>query len=291
MDLIKSPWADAFAEFGRSAHSRVILATPFIGSGPLSDLAGFFDSTKPPQVELITNLSEDSLFQGTVNSEAIANFCRSLPDVEVRHLPGLHAKVYVADDHSAIITSGNLTQASLNRNYEYGVHVTEKALVQQIAEDVQEYASLGSRVNIVELDELSEITKVVRSKYAETLRSSRESARKEYQEGMELTRTALMNLRAKPGETTHSIFARTILHVLKRGPLSTSEMQPMIQAIHPDICDDSIDRVINGVNFGRKWKHMVRNSQVYLRRQGRIEFNQKKWQLTQSELEFSRRSF
>ena len=285
MDLIKSPWADVFAEFGRSAHSRAILATPFIGSGPLLELAGFFDSAKPPQIELVTNLSADSLFQGTVNSDAIASFCRSLPDVEVRHLPGLHAKVYVADDHSAIITSGNLTQASLNRNYEYGVRITEKALVQQIAEDVQEYASLGSRVSLAELDELTEITKMVQSKYAKALRSSRESVRKEYRESMELTRVALMNLRAKPGETTHSIFARTILHILKLGPLSTREMQPMIQAIHPDICDDSIDRVINGVHFGRKWKHMVRNSQVYLRRQGRIEFNQKKWQLTRSELE------
>ena len=283
MMLIKSPWSDVFAKFGQSAHNRVILATPFISSGPLLDLAKSFRAARPPQVELITNLSADSLFQGTVNSEAIASFCRFLPEVEVRHLPGLHAKVYVADDHSAIITSGNLTQASLHRNYEYGVHITEKSLVRQIAEDVQEYASLGSRVSLVELDDLTEITKIVHSKYAETLRSSRESARKEYQESMELTRGALMNLRAKPGETTHSIFARTILHILKRGPLSTSEMQPMIQAIHPDICDDSIDRIINGVNFGRKWKHMVRNSQVYLRRQGRIEFNKKKWQLTQAE--------
>jgi hypothetical protein len=285
MDLIKSPWADVFADFGRSVQDRAILAAPFIGSGPLSDLAGLFDSAKPPQVELITNLSVDSLFQGTVDSGAIASFCRSLPQVEVRHLPGLHAKVYVADDHSAIITSGNLTQASLNRNYEYGVRITEKDLVRQIAEDVKEYASLGYRVTLVELDELTEITKSVHCKYAETLRSSRESARKEYQESMELTRAALMNLRAKPGETTHSIFARTILHMLKHGPLSTREMQPIIQAIHPDICDDSIDRVINGVHFGRKWKHMVRNSQVYLRRQGRIEFNQKKWRLTLSKLE------
>ncbi len=277
MKLIKSPWADVFTEFGQSAHNRVILATPFIGSGPLLNLAKSFDAARPPQVELITNLSADSLFQGTVNSDAIANFCRSLPKVEVRHLPGLHAKVYVADDHLAIITSGNLTQASLYRNYEYGVRITEKALVQQIADDVQEYASLGSPVTLVELDELTEITKTVHSKYVETLQSSLGNVRKEYQENIELTRTVLMNLRAKPGETTHSIFARTILYVLKRGPLSTREMQPIIQAIHPDICDDSVNRVINGIHFGRKWKHMVRNSQVYLRRQGRIEFNQQRW--------------
>ena len=107
-----------------------------------------------------------------------------------------------------------------------------------------------------------------------------ESIRKEFHDNMELARAALVNLRAKPGETTHSIFARTILHLLKSEPLSTREMQPIIQAIHPDLCDDSADRVINGVRFGKMWKHTIRGSQVYLRRQGRIELRQKKWRLT-----------
>ena len=61
MDLIKSPWSDVFAEFGQSVQSQAILAAPFIGSGPLADLANSFDSTNPPRVELITNLSTDSL--------------------------------------------------------------------------------------------------------------------------------------------------------------------------------------------------------------------------------------
>lgn len=172
MNLIKSPWSDVFSEFGRSVQSQAILAAPFIGSGPLADLANSFDSANPPRVELITNLSTDSLLQGTVDSGAIANFCRSLPDVAVRHLPGLHAKVYVTDNHSAIITSGNLTRAALNRNYEYGIRITEQDLVRQITDDVQEYASLGSQVTLVELDELTEIAKSFRSTYDETLRTS-----------------------------------------------------------------------------------------------------------------------
>ena len=42
----------------------------------------------------------------------------------------------------------------------------------------------------------------------------------------------------------------------------------------------SADRVINGVRFGKMWKHTLRGSQVYLRRQGRIELRQNKWQFT-----------
>ena len=67
MDLIKSPWADVFSEFGRSVQTQAILAAPFIGPGPLADLASFFDSANPPRVELITNLAVDSLLQGTVD--------------------------------------------------------------------------------------------------------------------------------------------------------------------------------------------------------------------------------
>lgn len=52
---------------------------------------------------------------------------------------------------------------------------------------------------------------------------------------------------------SNEIFSNTILYLLKkRNGLSTYEMHPRIQEIHPDICDDSIDRVINGQHFGKK---------------------------------------
>jgi hypothetical protein len=69
----------------------------------------------------------------------------------------------------------------------------------------------------------------------------------------------------------HAIFSDTILYLLKKnGPLTTAELHPLIQSIHPDICDDSIDRVINGQHFGKKWKHQVRSVQQLLKRQGLI---------------------
>jgi hypothetical protein len=55
-----------------------------------------------------------------------------------------------------------------------------------------------------------------------------------------------------------------------------------VEGTHPDLCDNSIDRVINGVHFGRKWKHMLRNAQVFLRRKGLIELYDKKWRLVES---------
>ena len=279
MQLIRSPWATVFSDFGHSIRSEAIVATPFIGTGPLEDLASAIKTRPPPKIDLITNLSTDSLLHGTVSTEAIAEFSRFMPSVTVRHLPGLHAKVYVADDSLAIITSGNLTQASLYRNYEYGVRITEPETVRQIAADVREYGSLGTLVSLAELDEFTEIARTLKLKYAAALHTQRYHANKEFQDELDATHDALRNLRAKPGESVNSIFARTILHVLKRGPLSTQEMQPIIEGVHPDLCDNSIDRVINGVRFGKRWKHSVRNAQQHLKSQGRIEYVDSRWRL------------
>ena len=279
IQLIKSPWADAFAEFGRSVRRRAIIAAQFISAGPLQTLSDSFDADNPPQVSLLTNLAADSLLQGAVNVAAIAGFCRALSDVSVSNLPGLHAKVYVADERLAIITSGNLTHSSLHRNYEYGVRITDAGLVREIADDIQEYGSLGFSLSVTELEEIKDIVEPLRDKYADVARPARNKVYRAYLEELETMQTALLSLRAKPRETANSIFARTILYILKRGPRSTREIQPLIQSIHPDLCDDSIDRVINGVHFGKRWKHMVRNAQQTLKEQGRIEYRNRQWRL------------
>ena len=71
------------------------------------------------------------------------------------------------------------------------------------------------------------------------------------------------------------------LFILAKGPLRTTELHPMIQQLQPDICDDSIDRVIDGVHFGKRWKHYVRTAQQFLKRTGRVYFDGDRWHLTQ----------
>ena len=282
MQLLTSPWAEEFDRFCASIQRHGTLVAPFVGKGPLQRLASKLKSISRPRIELLTNLAVDSLLQGTVDLRAIADFCREVPSTTVRRLPGLHAKAYIADDHLAIITSGNLTQRSLFQNYEYGVLITETSLIQQILRDLSEYGSLGIEVSTIVLDELADITASLQDKQIEALQSARASAKTELEYQFEAARESLRMLRAKQGETTNSIFARTILHVLRKGPLSTSEIHPIVSAIHPDLCDDTIDRVINGVHFGKRWKHMVRNAQQALKARRVIEYREGKWSLAVS---------
>ena len=283
VELVRSPWAEDFDDFGRAIRSEAIVAAPFIGAKPLEQLTALLDIDHPPQVELITNLASDSLLHGTVDVEAIAQFGRALPAVTVRHLPSLHAKAYIADDSLAIITSGNMTRASLYNNQEYGVRITDPETVRQVAADIREYSSLGTEFSLSELDEVAEITRTLQAKYRAAFRTARHRAARELRAEIAETRKTLYNLRAKDGESENAIFARTILYVLKRGPLSTVEMHPIIADLQPDLCDDSIYRVIEGVHRGRRWKHMVRRAQQSLKDRGLAEYVNGKWRLVQAD--------
>lgn len=63
----------------------------------------------------------------------------------------------------------------------------------------------------------------------------------------------------------------------QKGALSTVQLHPLVQQILPDLCDDTTDRVIDGVHFGKRWKHYVRNAQVALKRKGLIDYDGRRW--------------
>lgn len=281
MQLIPSPWHETFERFVRSIEKRAIIVAPFVTAQPLEQFASMLSEGSRPRIDLLTNLSVDALLQGAVDGKAIADFCRHIPTVAVQHLPGLHAKAYVADEHTAIVSSGNLTKNSLYQNYEYGIQVNDPPLVRRIASDLLEYGTLGARVSVDELDHIADVTVALRDKHVKQMQVTRLKLRQEFENQLEKTKKSLMELRGKTGESTNAIFARTILYLLKTRPLTTREMHPLLSNIHPDLCDDQIDRVINGIHFGKEWKHRVRGAQVDLRRKGLIVLAEGRWQLVQ----------
>jgi len=281
MQLIPSPWYETFERFVRSIERHAIVAAPFVTEQPLKQFTSILNVGNQPRIDLLTNLSVDSLLQGVVDGKAIANFCRHIPTVTVQHLPGLHAKAYVADEHTAIVTSGNLTKSSLYQNYEYGIEVNDPLVVRRIASDLLEYGNLGARVSVDELDHIADVAVALKDKHTKQMNVARLKLRQEFENELEKTREYLMELRGKPGESTNAIFARTILYLLKVKPLTTREMHPLLCNIHPDLCDDQIDRVIRGIHFGKEWKHRVRGAQVDLRRKGLIELAEGHWQIVQ----------
>ncbi|MEW6241693.1 MAG: hypothetical protein AB1564_12875, partial [Chloroflexota bacterium] len=83
----------------------------------------------------------------------------------------------------------------------------------------------------------------------------------------------LIRLRVKH-KTTNSIFSDTLLYLLSQKSMPTEELHLLVKEIHPDLCDDNFDRVIDGRHFGKLWKHQVRNAQAYLKRAGLIFYDE-----------------
>lgn len=286
VDLLSGPWVGHLVDLVRSARRDLYLVSPFLRREPLELIAHTIDECPPvarPKVRIITNLRVNSLLDKSLDVAALSGFVDNVERSDVVHLPALHAKVYVADMHAAIITSANLTNGGLWRNREYGVSLQDAGAVRALRQDIHDFAALG---NVVEKDLLAELTRETKKlgeAQVETTRSADQMARDRLKELLADTRTLVLQARAR-GKTTTGILVDTILYLLKRqGPLSTPDLHPMVQALHPDICDDTVDRVIDGVHFGKKWKHHVRNAQQQLRRQGKIKrLADGRWALTDS---------
>ncbi len=229
-------------------------------------------------VRVVTNLRPESALSGALDLEALVGLSKTLPKFELTHLPSLHAKAYIADNRVAIITSANLTEPGLTGNIEYGVAFSDEHVVVEIRRDFEGYALLGAKVESPDVESLLATISELKGLFKKAEQSVRSQARRAFDEKLKATRFQILRHRAK-GKTTHAILSDSILFLLARGPLRTTELHPFIQQLNPDVCDDSIDRVIDGVHFGKRWKHYVRNAQQFLKRRGQIRFDGDRWHL------------
>lgn len=279
IELLTSPWSATFFDLAKSATSHLLIASPFISSAPLNQVIEIAKKKSPThfRVELITNLAINSLLSGSLDIAAVLNLAQSLTNSSVTYLPSLHAKIYVADDKAAIVTSGNLTNNGLSVNHEYGVLLRDTALVSQVRDDLLQYAALGNRVSTDSLITINQAAQELKGVRQQADRTINAKLRALFKRRTESAQFELLKVRAQ-GRSTHRIFFDTILYLLDRkGPLRTIELHPLIQKIHPDLCNDNIEVVIGDVHFGKKWKHHVRGAQVSLRRQGLIDFDGVRW--------------
>lgn len=282
--LLPAPWSKTFAWFTEQIQENVLLVSPFIKLAPIARLCESLarrNISHQVNVTLITNLSPSSLVQGVLEPVALTHLMDAVPQSRVIHLPRLHAKVYVADSHAAIITSGNLTASGIESNYEYGVCIQVPKYVEQARRDVETYAQLGAVVSREELQNFAAAAEHVRELQERAQRETKAALKRALKQALARSEQPILQARARAESENHT-FAQTILYLLQReGALSTAQMHPFIQSIHPDLCSDEVDRVINGINFGRRWKHMVRNAQLFLRRRGDITYDAqtKLWKL------------
>ena len=285
---IKSPWSSTFDEFAGSIRESAIIAAPYITRQPIERLTEKLRSRRRSvRVDLLTNLHPDSSIDGSLDISALVWLCEQVPGTTVRHLRYLHAKAYVADEHTAIVTSANLTNGGLCRNRELGVAITDPDGVRDIADDLREYGNLGVLVPADDLAELEAMAHQARVSQATinnavpiSVKAVHNAIRDDMNERLVKLRTAGEKFASDPNGSITSQFAEAVLSVLRtHGPMPTSQLSSLVKNLKPELCDDEVDRVIGDRIFGKRWKNDIRNAQQQLKRDGSIVLENRKWHL------------
>ncbi|MFO7946036.1 MAG: phospholipase D-like domain-containing protein [Armatimonadota bacterium] len=284
MEWLTSPLVKHFDSLFAECGNRCLICSPFVKQWAVDRFLDRLPSPRNLRLEVLTNLSIDALLSGATEVTAVASLVDRVREGTVVHLPGLHAKVYVAESQTAIMGSCNFTHGGLISNYECGVRVDDRHSILKLQDDLAAYASLGALLSINDLRQLESDIVDLKATIASETESVPDEVKQRKQKLQDKLERRFLRLRTTH-ETVHAIFADTILYVLRDGPMKTTEMHQHIASIHPDLCDDTMDRVIDGQHFGKLWKHQVRTAQQHLKKKGKIAYDntEKKWYLTADE--------
>ncbi len=280
MRTLGAGWSRELERLVSSVRSSLCICSPYITEYGVDLVMANLEAAvrQSVRVTLLTDLSPLNIAQGATRPQAIESLAASIPDLRIWHLPRVHAKVFVQDSQSAIVTSGNLTAGGLKRNVEYGVLISDQTMAAEIETDIQHYSALGAGVSRAAIERCSAISLRLQELYSQQQTELREAS-SELEVALTEASDELISLRLSGGGM-HTVFAATISYLLtKYGPLSTQELHVHIPELHPDLCDDSVDRVIAGKRFGKKWKHAVRTAQQHLKKRAEIELRDGVWRL------------
>jgi len=227
--------------------------------------------SKDIRINVLTDISLRTLVQGATDISALLYLFENHHNVSVTYLPRIHAKVYISDKSSAIVTSANFTDGGQTKNFEYGIRINDSIAVQRIQNDVNGYKNLGANVTRVQLQEIQGQVENVRKTIQVEQKTISQKIRLESRKLERDVEDNLIRVRVKH-KSINSIFSETLLYLLSQKPMPTEELHLLVKDIHVDLCDDMLDRIIDGKHFGKLWKHQVRNAQVTLRKAGLIVY-------------------
>ena len=203
-------WGQRLGQLLGTAESSLTISSAYVTAAGVDFLArhataGVLDHGR---VTVLTDLSPEHAAQGSTDPGALSRLYEVARDFRLVHLPRLHSKVYVADDQQAIVTSGNLTAGGLRLNYEYGLHLLDARLAEEIRRDVLDYAALGSHLSAVDLDEFCAYTREAKEALAEVTTPT--PAQERFRSAL-LQAKDLLVRGYTGGEPIHTVFERTVL--------------------------------------------------------------------------------
>ena len=115
---LQRDWSKNLAHLLASAERELLICSPYITSDGIRfvEECSRAELRRHGKCTVVTNLAPTNVVQGVTDPRALQRLSRSISNIALWHLPRLHAKVYVADAATAIVTSANLTLGGVRAN-------------------------------------------------------------------------------------------------------------------------------------------------------------------------------
>ncbi|MDA1349587.1 MAG: phospholipase D-like domain-containing protein [Chloroflexi bacterium] len=126
-ELVATPTGPWLVERARRCRSALLIASPYINSGLFNVTNALGPSV---DVKLITKTDMRDFALGSSDLNTLCTLVES--GTRLFALTNLHAKVYVFDSTTALVTSANATNGGLYNNWECGLGISDAETVRAI---------------------------------------------------------------------------------------------------------------------------------------------------------------
>ncbi|MDR2124825.1 MAG: phospholipase D-like domain-containing protein [Desulfovibrio sp.] len=158
IEIINTPLHKKFLSLCQSANAEIYLCSPFIKEEIVDDI--LLVKKDEVNIKLITNINLKNFYNQASDISAIKKLVLRNT---VYNRSDLHAKFYIFDRRTCIITSANLTKSGLKRNFEYGIITNNECLINKALEDYKLLTTdeLTGKISIYSVNRIKNILKSI----------------------------------------------------------------------------------------------------------------------------------
>ena len=144
LEVINNPWNDKFINYISNTKKDIKICSPFVKLNVLKEI---YDNKKVEvNFELITRFKISNFYNQVSDIEAI-NYALD-NNCKIKAFQPLHAKIYIFDQKSVVISSSNLTRQGLTNNYEYGIFTDDPSILNKVCNDFNLVSNSDSCIQI-----------------------------------------------------------------------------------------------------------------------------------------------
>lgn len=143
---LKNWYQKLIAEISKTKSLKII--SPFVKEQVLRKIESLYDFSN---FELITRFNLQDFALGVSSLSGVKFSVEK--GASVYGIKGLHSKVYIFDKRTAIVTSANLTSGGLSNNFECGIFIKDKAIIENLLDYFSELKGVAiNKLTIAECD-------------------------------------------------------------------------------------------------------------------------------------------